>query len=57
MTAAYVAWWSIAVDLKERIYAERGELQGVHIIDVVDILAAENATTTHVTVLPACHIL
>ena len=39
----------LTIDLKERIYAARGEFHGVHIIDAVDILAAENLAPTHVT--------
>jgi hypothetical protein len=46
----------LSIDLKERIYAERGE-QGVHIIDAVDILAAENVAPAHVTLHPACSVL
>jgi hypothetical protein len=47
----------LTIDLKERIYAERGELHCVHIIDAVDILAAEDLPPTHVTLQPACQVL
>jgi len=46
----------LSIDLKERIFAERGE-HGVHIIDAVDILAAENVAPAHITLQPACFVL
>jgi hypothetical protein len=47
----------LTIELKEKIYMERGELQGVHMIDAVDILAAENVPATHVTLQTDCVVL
>jgi hypothetical protein len=47
----------LTLDLKERIYMERGELHGVHIIDAADVLAAEHIAPTHVTLKAGCLIL
>jgi hypothetical protein len=47
----------LTIDLKERIYAERGEIHGVHIIDAVDILAAEHLPPSHAALQTACHVL
>lgn len=47
----------LTIDLKEKIYAERGEQSGVHIIDAVDILAAEEVAPTHPTFQSACIVM
>jgi hypothetical protein len=47
----------LSIELKERIYAERGEMHGAHIIDAVDILATEVVPPAHVTLQPACLVL
>ena len=47
----------LTIELKEKIYMERGELHGVHMIDAVDILAAENVASTHVTMQTDCVVL
>jgi hypothetical protein len=46
----------LTIELKERIYAERGEA-GVHIIDAVDILATEHPASEHVTEHTCCVVL
>ncbi|MBI4658343.1 MAG: hypothetical protein HY735_05780 [Verrucomicrobia bacterium] len=46
----------LSIELKEKIYAERGE-HGVHIIDAVDVLAAEHIAPTHATLRPECIVL
>jgi len=46
----------LTVDLKEKIYAARGE-QGVHILDAVDILAAEHLQDEHETRKCGCLVL
>lgn len=45
----------LTLEAKERIYEERGE-SGVHILDAVDILAAEYADVNHVTMKPDCQV-
>jgi hypothetical protein len=47
----------LTIELKEKIYTARGPLTGVHIIDAVDILAAENVAAAHVTLRADCLIL
>ncbi len=47
----------LTIELKEKIYTGRGELCGVHILDAVDILAAENLPTNHGTFRSTCHVL
>ena len=47
----------LTIELKERIYAERGEYYGAHIIDVVDILAAEEVASDHVSCKAECIVL
>jgi hypothetical protein len=46
----------LSIDLKERIYAERGE-QGVHIVDAVDIFAAEHLDDEHKTLKCSCLVI
>ena len=43
----------LSIELKEEIYAQRGDL-GVHVIDAVDILAAEHAASAPETLLAQC---
>jgi hypothetical protein len=47
----------LSIQLKEEIYAERGESAGVHIIDAVDILAAEFLDCTHGPTRSECLVL
>jgi hypothetical protein len=47
----------LSIELKEKIYSQRGEQQGVHIIDAVDILGAEEVAATHNTLQSACVVL
>lgn len=44
----------LTIEIKERIYEERGELNGAHMIDAVDILAAEHPPADHVTTRSGC---
>ena len=46
----------LTIDLKEKIYSERGR-HGVHIIDAVDILAAEEVSPTHQASQCECLVL
>ena len=47
----------LTIDLKEKIYMERGEFHGVHIIDAVDILATENLPANHPIWRQECLVL
>lgn len=47
----------LSIELKESIYEDRGEELGVHIIDAVDVLAAEETPSTHITRLQECRVL
>jgi len=47
----------LTIELKEKIYTEPGETSGVHIIDAVDILAAESVPVDHPAWQHACLVL
>ena len=47
----------LTIDLKEKICIERGEQSGAHIIDAVDILAAEDVAPMPVALRPACLVV
>ncbi len=47
----------LSVELKEKIFTERGDQHGVHIVDAVDILAAEHLDDAHETFKSCCIIL
>jgi hypothetical protein len=47
----------LTIELKERIFAERGECKGVHIVDAVDILAAEHLEAARTEYAPEALVL
>ena len=47
----------LTIELKEKIYEERGEMSGAHILDAVDILASERVSATHCTRECGCIVL